>query len=153
MKQYRWIVPLIILAAACGPSLVSQSEFITAFVATNPSEYERLRFADEASDEYELLNAEVADDSLYLSVSYDGGCTEVSFTLWLNEIMQSDTSSLPTLASVLVLEDTDTCEIAIRNEIPFALSDLPTGPYTLFVHSGSTPGQVLAVDVPSVSSE
>ncbi|MEL6534320.1 MAG: hypothetical protein AAFQ98_02850 [Bacteroidota bacterium] len=149
MKKHRWILPLLLLAAACGPTLVSQSEFIMAFVASNPSEYERLRFADDASDDYNLASAEVAGDSLFLNVSYGGGCSEVTFTLWLNEIILSDTSSLPTLASVLVLEDPDTCEAEVDNTVAYPLNELPPGPYTLFVHNGAVPGQVVAVDVPA----
>ncbi|HAA15449.1 MAG TPA: hypothetical protein DCE41_28610 [Cytophagales bacterium] len=148
MKKYSWIAPLLLFAAACGPDLVFESNSVKNYLEIDPAEYDSKRLKGGVSDEYELENAEVEGDTIFLNVWYGGGCGEVSFTLLLDELVTSDTSSLPTLASLLMLDDRDDCEAGINESLPFPLSELPDGPYTLYVYNPSVSGQVVLVDIP-----
>ena len=73
------------------------------------------------SDAYELIAADIADDSLTATISYGGGCRDHAFTLVLSDaVMMMDPVRLP--ARLVHEADRDPCEAWLTETVEFDLT-------------------------------
>lgn len=79
-------------------------------------------FQNAISDEFKLLEVELEESCLEVTILYDGGCGEVSFQLVGSGSYAY--TNLPSLDVRLLFEDEDFCKAELREKFYFDLSDL-----------------------------
>jgi hypothetical protein len=91
----------------CESILISESSFNSA-----------------ESDEYEVTDSRITNDSLMIEVQYGGGCGSIDFELITDGLFME---SNPVQLNVkLTFDDEDPCEMAIKKNLCFDLSNLAT---------------------------
>ena len=82
------------------------------------------RFKSVESDEYIINEASIHNDSLMIEVQYGGGCGPTDFELITDGLfMESDPVQLNV---ILAFDDEDPCEMAVKRNLCFDLSNLAT---------------------------
>jgi hypothetical protein len=91
----------------CESILISESSFISA-----------------ESDDYEVTDSRINNDSLMIEVQYGGGCGPIDFELITDGLFME--SNPVKLNVILAFDDEDPCEMAVKKNLCFDLSNLAT---------------------------
>ncbi len=76
------------------------------------------------SDDYEVTDSRIQNDSLLIEVQYGGGCGPVDFELITDGLFME--SNPVKLNVILAFDDEDPCEMAVKRNLCFDLSNLAT---------------------------
>ncbi len=82
------------------------------------------RFISAESDEYVVMDSKVYNDSLMIEVQYGGGCGPIDFELITDGLFME--SNPVKLNVILAFDDEDPCEMAVKKNLCFDLSNLAT---------------------------
>ena len=113
-KIFWYTLFLVLLLIAC--------ERETATVFCELAFNDKAIFQNATSDEYKLLEVELKESCLEVSILYSGGCGEVSFQL-VGSGSYAYTNP-PSLDIRLLFDDEDFCKAELREKFYFDLSDL-----------------------------
>jgi len=81
-------------------------------------------FKSAESDEYVITDSRIYNDSLMIEVQYGGGCGPTDFELITDGLFME--SNPVKLNVILAFDDEDPCEMAVKKNLCFDLSNLAT---------------------------
>lgn len=81
-------------------------------------------FNSAETDEYVITDSRFFNDSLMIEVQYDGGCGPIDFELITDGLFME--SNPVQLNVILAFDDEDPCEMAVKKNLCFDLSNLAT---------------------------
>lgn len=125
----RILAGFLMIIAISGCNIINDNpeENIKSVVVLNGSSEEYLSAktgGDTGNNDLFILNGiSVEEDSVYVSVSYSGGCRQHTFeVIWGEEFLETEPQSL----SLILLHDADddACEAFITETLAFSISDL-----------------------------
>ena len=97
---------IVTLDGECGPriSIVGNTDFMNN------------------SDPFTILDANVSDDCLSLTIQYGGGCGDVEGSLFGRMVLSPNTSQL--FSVLLFFDDNDDCEALVQQTFDFDITPL-----------------------------
>jgi hypothetical protein len=120
MKSFIFTLVLVFSLTSCNKSsnaIVSSKNSVKIVSSTS--------FSNTTTDDYQISDAIIIDDSLEITVRVGGGCGQLNFSLIANENV---IETMPEQQMIkLILDDKDSCKALLEEKHSFDISELKIG--------------------------